>query len=189
MQLWPFRLLLPLLLYLGIAFAVPGLRRSVAWAKLGRFDPRLLALVLGTILVSLVALAGWVVLAAPDLNRYTQSLPEVPGWVIPFVGLGFALLNAAMEEVSFRGVVMEGFENALGPGKAALILQALLFGFLHYRAGFPNGVWGVAMTFVFGLMLAALRRRSGGLLVPWVAHVGADAVIFALVVRFVLAGA
>ncbi|HYX72145.1 MAG TPA: CPBP family glutamic-type intramembrane protease, partial [Nitrososphaera sp.] len=61
-----------------------------------------------------------------------------------------------------------------------VVIQAGSFAAFHYLAGFPNGVFGLAMVFVYGFMLGVLRRRSRGLLAPWIAHVLADIVIFAI---------
>ena len=58
-----------------------------------------------------------------------------------------------------------------------MILQASAFAILHFAAGFPNGIAGYLMTFVYGLILGYLRERTGGLLAPYVTHVVADLVI------------
>jgi membrane protease YdiL (CAAX protease family) len=63
-----------------------------------------------------------------------------------------------------------------------LLLQASAFAALHYQAGFPRGVAGVALTFVYGLVLGVLRCRTGGLLIPFLTHVLTDLVILAIVV-------
>jgi hypothetical protein len=36
------------------------------------------------------------------------------------------------------------------------------------------------MTFVYGIMLGTIRRRSQGMFAPWVAHACADMVIFVI---------
>jgi membrane protease YdiL (CAAX protease family) len=61
-----------------------------------------------------------------------------------------------------------------------LALQALAFGLLHIQ-GFPRGWSGVLLATVYGAMMGELRRRTGGLLLPWAVHVGADLVISAVV--------
>jgi membrane protease YdiL (CAAX protease family) len=40
-----------------------------------------------------------------------------------------------------------------------VLVQAGSFASFHYPAGFPNGIWGFAMVFVYGFMLGVLRRR------------------------------
>ncbi|HRI08182.1 MAG TPA: CPBP family intramembrane metalloprotease, partial [Nannocystaceae bacterium] len=67
----------------------------------------------------------------------------------------------------------------------ALALTALSFGLAHYR-GFPAGGVGVCLAVVCGLMMGVIRARSGNLLGPFLAHVVADVVIYALVVAMIL---
>jgi len=75
---------------------------------------------------------------------------------------------------------MQSMDSAFGPGVVSIFLQAWLFGAMHYLQGFPNGGWGLVMAAVYGLMLGWLRRRSQGMLAPWLAHICADMVIFAI---------
>jgi len=83
---------------------------------------------------------------------------------------------------------MQALDSATGPGFISLFVQAWLFGAMHYLQGFPNGLWGIAMTVTYGVMLGWLRRRSQGMLTPWLAHVFADIVIFIILVGIMLAG-
>ena len=62
----------------------------------------------------------------------------------------------------------------------AIAIQALSFGIAHY-GGFPRGALGVAMATSYGLMMGIIRHQSGGLLAPFLSHICADLVIFALV--------
>lgn len=96
--------------------------------------------------------------------------------------VGFACLNAAMEEILFRGIMLEALDSALGETIWTVGIQSAAFAAFHYLAGFPNGLLGVLMVFVYGLMLGMIRRRARGMLAPWVAHVVADITIFATLV-------
>ena len=60
-----------------------------------------------------------------------------------------------------------------------VVLQAVLFGLLHYR-GVPSGPVGVVMAGGWGFLLGWLRRHTGGLVTPLAAHVAADVVIFGI---------
>ena len=104
-------------------------------------------------------------------------------WLVPVYMVGFAAINALIEEIIWRGVEMAALEAAFGVGVLALVLQAVQFGLAHYRGGFPNGWSGVGLTFLFGLAMGWLRMRTKGLLVPWVAHAAADFTIIWLVVH------
>lgn len=179
---WPFRFLLPLIAYAVIASFVPALRRSVAsWLRPGRFGREEIIAAFSFVVVSSLALSIWYLLAGPDMRLYVRSLPVMQVWMLPLAGLGFAFTNAAMEEATFRGIIMQALDSAFGCSAASLVIQAVLFGLMHYLEGFPNGVWGVVMASVFGLMMGLLRRRAGGMLAPWAAHALTDLTIFIIV--------
>jgi CAAX protease family protein len=177
---WPYNLLVPLVLYSAICAAVPALRRSLWWLRLGRVDKKATFMIAGITVVSGLALYIWQRALSPDLSIHLKHMPDMPLWMIPFVGLGFALGNAAVEEAIYRGVIMQAMDSAFGPGAVSIVIQGWLFGAMHYLRGFPNGIWGLVMAAAYGLMLGWLRRRSQGMLAPWLAHVCADMVIFAI---------
>lgn len=91
-----------------------------------------------------------------------------------------------MEESVFRGNVMDALDSAFGPGRASIVLQAAPFALLQFHSGFPSGNWGVALAFIYGLMLGAVRRRAKGMFAPWLTQVGADSVIFIILAWFSL---
>jgi membrane protease YdiL (CAAX protease family) len=107
----------------------------------------------------------------------------MPPWLLPLAGVAFALVNSAVEEAIFRGIFLQALESAVGAGIISLVMQAGIFGWLHYsEVGFPKGLAGVAMASVYGLWLGYLRYRSRGMLAPWLAHAGTDIAVFAIVV-------
>ncbi len=179
---WPWSLLLPVLLQALLSLVFPNLRRWNAWLMPGRLDRGILLLIGMTVIVSASALVLWERVAQPDLSRHLASMPSLSPWLVPFAALGFSVGNAAIEEVVFRGAVMQGTDAAFGPGLFSLFVQAWLFGAAHFLHGFPNGWWGLALASVYGLMLGGLRRRSGGIAAPWLAHAGADLVIFLILI-------
>lgn len=93
------------------------------------------------------------------------------------------MVNAAVEEGAYRGVVQGALEATLGVGLAALCLQAVAFGALHMN-GFPRGWVGVALACIYGVMMGILRRKSNGMLAPWLGHVLTDIVIASIIVTF-----
>jgi membrane protease YdiL (CAAX protease family) len=82
---------------------------------------------------------------------------------------------------------MDALDRALGDGHASVGIQAILFGAHHYLAGFPNGASGLVLTLIYGFLLGILRRLSGGMLAPLMAHIAADLVIFIILLVY-LAG-
>jgi len=150
------------------------------WLRFGHLTSDIIILILATITLSSIALLGWYLLFQPNISAPLAMIPKMPRWLLPLACLGFAMVNAAMEEIVFRGIMMQALDSALGAGKLTLVIQAASFASFHYLAGFPNGVWGFAMVFIYGFMLGVLRRRSQGMLAPWIAHVLADITIFAI---------
>jgi membrane protease YdiL (CAAX protease family) len=177
---WPQILLLPIIIYTLAVTAIPNLRHSLLWLRTGRLTSDIILLILTTIVLSCMALMGWYLLFQPDVSSHLAVIPKMPVWLLPLACLGFAMLNAAMEEIVFRGIMMQALDSALGAGNLSVVIQAGSFAAFHYLAGFPNGVWGFAMVFVYGFMLGVLRRRSQGILASWIAHVLADIAIFAI---------
>jgi membrane protease YdiL (CAAX protease family) len=169
--------LIPALLSSIIMFRYqPSLLR---WAKFGRIDRRTAGLMILTIVgtvVSLVLWANWSMSfgSATDLVRSFRTMPFglVVGGLIPL----FALTMPLAEEILYRGILLESLEP-LTSSNIAQIAQAVTYAAFHFRNGFPSGNVGFAMVFVFGLILGHLRRRSGGLLAPYIVHVFADLTI------------
>ncbi len=184
---WPLKLLAPIIVYLAFMLPVPRLRASLTWVRRGRFGQDDAVLVVMTAIVSGIALCLWFWLLKPDLSVHLLSIPAMPIWLYPLAGLGFSIGNAAMEEFVFRGLVMQSLDSAIGPGIPSVMIQAWLFGVVHYLRGFPNGMWGLFMAGIYGFMLGVLRRRSQGMLAPWLAHICADMVIFAILAGIALA--
>ncbi len=186
LRAWPYQLLLPLLVCGIIVLAVPRLRRAIQWFRPGRIGRDIAVLIAAISAVSGVFLYLWYRTFSPDLSRHLAYFRGLPFALYLPAGIVFSVTNAALEEIIFRGMVMQSLEAAAGPGLISLAGQAWLFGAAHFEHGFPNGTWGVALAFAYGVMLGAVRRRSRGLLAPWLAHVAADAVIFAILAAIIL---
>jgi membrane protease YdiL (CAAX protease family) len=161
---------------------VAWLRHAADWVRWGSFGADVRWLTAGCGLAAAVGVWGWFVLLQPNIDDIvTTFVPAGPIWLVIAGGLLFSCVNAAVEEGAYRGVVLHGLDSTLGSGIAALLLQAVAFGALHI-AGFPRGWVGVGLAAVYGVMMGVVRRRSGGMLAPWAAHVFTDIVIAAIVV-------
>ncbi len=183
---WPFLLLLPLLGYCAFALSVPKLRSSIYYMQRGLLKRDVIFLGLLVVFISGIALSAWYQTFKPDLTVQLSHLEHMPVLIYPLAGLGFSLGNAFMEEFVYRGIILQALDSAAGTGFVSLLVQALLFGELHYREGFPNGICGVVMTAVYGIMLGGLRRSSQGMLVPWAVHVVADCMVFTILAAIIL---
>lgn len=78
-----------------------------------------------------------------------------------FLGIVSAVGNAISEEFWFRGFFFATFTRLSTP-RLALILQAILFGFIHFKDGIPSGWIGLILASIWGLFLGVwtLSRLS-----------------------------
>lgn len=178
---WPWYFVGPLLCYAAIVAILPPLRRSVGWLKIGRLDAAILAVVAGIAVVSAAVLVLYDRLFHPDLHELAGQLPMDTGLPVVLAGSLFAVTNALAEEIIFRGVLQEALASQLGV-RVGVFVQAAAFGLGHAK-GYPPGEVGVVLAGLYGLMLGMLREWVGGLAAPVLAHIFADATIFAIVVH------
>ena len=163
---------------------VAWLQGTVAWMRRGSLGVDVWLLVGACAVVAAVALGAWYALFRPNLTDLVAAyVPAAPVELLVLGGLLFSMVNATVEEGAYRGVIQHGLETAIGLGMAALVLQAAAFGALHIN-GFPRGWVGVGLATIYGLMMGAVRRRSGGMLAPWIAHVLTDVVIAGIILTF-----
>ena len=180
---WPLAQLCGLIAVLPLA--IPQLRkhgRARLYLQAGRRKP---GLPLAGVYALLAAgtLAGWFLLF-PDYLRGLAVFDMVEkqiaarGLALVIIGycLGFAVINAILEEFVFRAAILHGLLEAF-PVWLALGLQGAVFGFAHLH-GVPGGWSGVLLATIYGIFMGDLMRRSDGLLYPVLAHITADIVIF-----------
>jgi len=151
---------------------------ALRWGRLRAAD---LWMVVGIVGSSTAVPMVFSQMAPPRLGVGANFLTTMSPWSLVGAGVAFAVVNAFVEEVLFRGAVLHHLGRVLGSG-TAVVVQALAFGMLHLN-GYPYGPLGVALAFLYGVLLGAVRLRSGGLLAPWIAHVATDIVIFLLIVQ------
>ncbi|MCY3842463.1 MAG: type II CAAX endopeptidase family protein [Acidobacteria bacterium] len=161
---------------------VSWLRDAGQWLAVGRLDARTLTFSAAFAALSGAVLLVWHVLAQPSLDDLVATfVPDWPFWLLAAAAVGFSIVNAVLEEAAYRGVLQHALERAVGAGHAALVLQATAFAALHFLAGFPRGMVGVAVTFAYGLVLGTIRRQAGGLAAPVAVHALTDLAIVAIV--------
>ncbi|QLE78643.1 CPBP family intramembrane metalloprotease [Francisella sp. Scap27] len=86
------------------------------------------------------------------------------------------LLNAIVEETVFRGIIQTELSKIF-TNSIAIFIQGILFAAFHYAGGFPNGVIGFGMTFIYAGALGIMRYKVKGLLAPIITHWFADLTI------------
>jgi membrane protease YdiL (CAAX protease family) len=120
-------------------------------------------------------------IAKPDVRPYQATLPlDALGGVL-LAGVVFALVNATLEEFVFRGVIFEALASQYGVWFTVAVTAAL-FGLGHLR-GYPSGPIGACLAVLFGFLMGLLRVWTGGLALPILAHISADATIYIILVR------
>ncbi|MVO99032.1 CPBP family intramembrane glutamic endopeptidase [Paenibacillus lutrae] len=91
-----------------------------------------------------------------------DRLLQILGYSVLFAGI-----NAALEEVVWRGYLLSRLVDLMGELKGVLVCSAA-FGFYHYSIGFP---WAICILFgVLGIWLSGLAIRAQGLLPVFLLH-------------------
>jgi membrane protease YdiL (CAAX protease family) len=176
---WPWFMLLPLLLYAGIALALPPLRRTAPSLPPGRMVGAPLACAAALSTVTAGVLVAFQVLARPEVTAFAGRLPSAALGNLVLAGVGFSLVNATMEELIFRGVLWEAVTQEWNAA-VAVGATALMFGLVHLH-GYPPGPLGATLAGLYGMALGLLRWWAGGLGLPVACHVSADATLSGLV--------
>ncbi|OHD54935.1 MAG: hypothetical protein A2Y33_02990 [Spirochaetes bacterium GWF1_51_8] len=167
--------------YLFLILIVPGFESARGWLKWGKLDRLSAVMVIVTVIVSSGSLVLWTYLFKPDMSGLLEIIPfdNIP--LLIALILGFSLFNAIGEETVFRGILQEALKTVFPFPFAAVTIQCLLFGVWHFY-GFPSGVSGMALVWLWGAALGWLRERTGGMLAPLLAHFFADFTIILIVV-------
>ena len=93
-------------------------------------------------------------------------------------GAVFLVFNAVMQEIIFRGVLLDAIRASWG-WWVAILVTSVAFGLGHVHT-YPPGVTGAVLSGIFGLALGMLRKHTGGLVMPVIAHIFADATIMGI---------
>jgi len=175
LRFWPMPAGFLFFLILQIVF--PNLRKNSKWFKVGKYNSKNVVLLLITIVISAGILVLWYLITLPDLNPMVTSLKDKSKIVIIISIIGFAIINAIVEESIFDGICYRAMEENFKIPIIFIGLQALSYSVSHFH-GIPNGYIGILLSFIYGgLMLGGLRYLSKGLVFPVIAHIFADLTI------------
>ena len=178
---WPLPLFVPLIGYFLFVIAIPSLRRTAPAIRFGTYSGTTAVITSAIIAISVGTLIAFDVIARPNVEAYRAFLPVSALGGIVAAGIIFSLLNPILEEVIFRGILFDAVRSQVGP-TATVIVTAALFGIAHLR-GYPPGPAGATLAFLYGAAIGALRLLTGGLALPILAHVAADATIYLIIAR------
>lgn len=137
-------------------------KRTVTEVSFDRFGRNLLwGLLLGVVLQS------FVIMFIYAMGGYTVTgVNSASVMLMPFL---FAMITGVFEEVLFRGVVFRIVEERLGSW-IALIISALIFGFLHLANQNSEFTDGLAVAIEAGLLLGACYILTRNLWMPIIFH-------------------
>jgi len=159
-----------------------GLLPPIApWLRWGRLTPGGIALFIAVVAIGVLGLFLWTLIDDPDPSDYLGQVRNASPWVALAAIAGFAVVNAAWEELLFRGVLQTELTHTWGV-RPALVIESVAFGIAHAN-GIPSGPLGITMALVWGYLLSMIRLRTGGIGYPILAHVAADATIALLIYR------
>lgn len=157
------------------------------WLRVGRVDGVAWAMCGVIALLSVAGLLIWNQLLGGELpSGYHDLVQGVPVPVAIVAILLFLVVNGAIEDSIWAGVLLSAGER-LVPRWLAIGTVAVSFGLAHLH-GVPDGVVGVLMAGSWGLVLALLRVRTGGMGATYLAHVVADATIVLMLLPSLLQG-
>jgi len=144
------------LLAVGLAIAARWLQKKRPRDLLGAWSWRLFGLGAGIWLVALVVAALVDYAIAPSGFRVTANAGTPRLLLVAVAGLA---IQTFAEEFIFRGFLTQGLLLATRRALPTAILSGLIFGSVHL----PNGAPQAASATVFGIVLALIAIRTGGL--------------------------
>lgn len=178
---WPTLWIAPLAAYLLIVAFIPALRSSFRLWRFGKVTVKSAAATVVLALLSSGVLVAFHYFLKPDLSHYAGRLPIAAMGGVIAAGFIFSVVNAACEEIFFRGILFNAVEPEWG-NTAAVLLTAVVFSYGHME-GYPPGILGAILALIYGLALGILRAFTGGIGLCFCAHVAADVTIYTLLAR------
>jgi membrane protease YdiL (CAAX protease family) len=143
---------------------MPVLKKQLAYPAFGAAVRTVLAAVVGAWALQLYISLWSLLLEALNLQMWVQEMPlPENGAQIILALAAVGIVPAVLEELMFRGALLEGLKRELLP-KTALILTALLFAFMH------GSVTGLPAHVALGLVITLLAIKQNNLQLPMIYH-------------------
>jgi len=179
LKLWPINLIVIAgITYLAIRYIMKAPLQEVRWNY--RFSKKEWLSVFIITLPSILILY-WYFVNHPEVSDQFP-LPDLPMWSLPFVVLALAAVNGLREELIYRYLYLSLPNKTEIDLRWVLLLgQAVLFGFLHFQSGFPQGWLGVLMTGTWGLAIGIQFTMFRSITLAWFTHSVADAIMFTII--------
>jgi membrane protease YdiL (CAAX protease family) len=166
----------PFIVYLVVVGCIPSLRCSIGWLRIGRIT--LATSVVTLVVIAVVITVLFLIPQARFPREFEYVLPFRTVWGVFISGVVFASINATVQELVFRGVLFDSLESIWGRW-VAILVSAFVFGIGHLPTMKSSilGAGFASLAMDFGVALGFLRAWSGGLALPIIVHVAADATI------------
>ena len=146
---------------------VGGYGRRTMFLRRGRLG---LGLLIGV--VSFLVLTALAVMQAIDAGTTRETLRRIAPWA-----LTFALTNAFMEELLFRGIFLSKLEPLVGKWQSNLLV-AIAFTAAHMQVGYTDDLpLFLGVLFVLALAWGYVMQKTRSLLASVLFHAGADMLI------------
>jgi CAAX protease family protein len=136
------------------------------------------------LLLPLAVASFGILILASELGNILNAIKPIPSEYIDVINelfsqnvwgvlIAVAVATPIIEELVFRGVILEGLRTRY-PARTAVIVSAVLFGLMH---GIP---WAMVNAFLLGLFLGWLMVKTGSLQLCIVAHALYNGIDFAI---------
>ena len=165
--LWSLQILSGLLL-----MALVLLARNKNWRPLQTPDGRAVGQGLWLCLLGILGMET-LIRVTTGVDPFTRNptlgiLLDADGTDLAVFVLWAVLVGPFLEELLFRGWLLSGLEQSLGPTRALLVSSAV-FAFAH------GSFWNAPGQFVGGLILGSIAQRTGSITSSWIIHGGWNA--------------
>jgi len=110
-------------------------------------------------------------------------LPEMPHWLVPFAVVLIALMNGLREEFFFR-FNLQRYLASDGQIAGPILCSSILFGYMHFYNAFQQGLLGIFLTFLFGIIIGIQYRYFKSALLTWLTHSLTDTIMFFIILNY-----
>ncbi len=160
----------------GEGLAALGLRSPPTWWFVPAWGFFVLGVNVALQLTVVPALGAFLGLPAADVSQYAVLRGNLPLFLA--VAAGAMFTGGFIEEVVYRGLMLDRLARLFGGGRRGRLLGALAcgvpFGLVHYEWGMGGILLTAVMGSTQGLMFLATRRNLWPLVV---AHAGLDLIL------------
>ncbi len=171
-----------LILYHGLCLipAIIAYRKTLKKNLVLPSRMQIVLLLISSCAFSLLSLVSYKLLGDMVMSsEHTFELMTKLGHTMQFfwpLSIYFVIVNSGLEELFWRGIIMTKVDN-LFPNLTyiGIVVSSIAYGAFHYPilelVMFPGwAILGAILLAIYGALLAVLYKKTGSLVVPWIAH-------------------